>query len=200
MDLFGRDAAVNLLPHDGEAIYFGEILDEAEEQRFFEALLESIAWKHDEAVIFGKRIVTAREVAWYGDEEYSYTYSGTTKTAARWTSELAELKALVEDVSGDTYNSCLLNLYHDGSEGMAWHSDDEKELSQDSSIASLSLGVARKFSFRHKASRETLSVMLERGSLLVMKGSTQRDWQHCVPKTKKVQTPRINLTFRSMAT
>jgi alkylated DNA repair dioxygenase AlkB len=104
----------------------------------------------------------------------------------------------VERFSGDHFNSCLLNLYHDGSEGMGWHSDDERALGKDSSIASVSLGVERKFSFRHKETRETLSVMLEPGSLLVMKGATQRHWQHCVPKTKKVTTPRINLTFRSM--
>jgi len=198
MDLFGHDPAENLLPHDGESYYFGPILDADEESRFFSKLFESIPWRHDEAVMFGKRIVTARKVAWYGDRDFSYTYSGTTKAALPWTPELAELKARVEGLSGDEFNSCLLNLYHDGGEGMGWHSDDERSLGRDSSIASLSLGVERKFSFRHKETRETLSMMLERGSLLLMKGSTQTHWQHCVPKTKKVTTPRINLTFRAM--
>lgn len=197
MDLFGNDPAENLLPRDGVVNYHGEILDVGEEERFFRALLEKVPWKNDEAVIFGKHIVTARKVAWYGDCRFSYTYSGTTKQALAWIPELRALKELVEERSGDQFNSCLLNLYHDGSEGMAWHSDDEKALGKDTSIASLSLGVERKFSFRHKESRETVSVMLERGSLLVMKGSTQSHWQHCVPKTKKVSEPRINLTFRS---
>lgn len=198
MDLFGNDPTENLLPRDGVVNYYGAILEATAEARYFQALLETIPWKSDETVIFGKRIVTARKVAWYGDERFSYTYSGTTKMALPWSDELAKLKAAVERFSGDHFNSCLLNLYHDGSEGMGWHSDDERALGKDSSIASVSLGVERKFSFRHKETRETLSVMLEPGSLLVMKGATQRHWQHCVPKTTKVTTPRINLTFRSM--
>lgn len=198
MDLFGNDPAKNLLPSDGVVNYHGAILDHAEEHRFFLALRESIPWKSDETVMFGKRIVTSRKVAWYGDEPFAYTYSGTTKTALPWTAELAELKVLVEASSGDRFNSCLLNLYHDGSEGMSWHSDDESTLVRDSAIASLSLGAERKFSFRHKESHDKVSLMLERGSLLVMKGSTQRHWQHCLPKTRKVAQPRINLTFRMM--
>lgn len=198
MDLFGNDPANNLLPSDGVVNYHGAILEHAEERRFFLALRESIPWKSDETVMFGKRIVTSRKVAWYGDEPFAYTYSGTTKTALPWTDELADLKVLVEGSSGDRFNSCLLNLYHDGSEGMSWHSDDESTLVRDSAIASLSLGAERKFSFRHKESRDRVSLMLERGSLLVMKGSTQRHWQHCLPKTRKVAQPRINLTFRMM--
>ena len=96
------------------------------------------------------------------------------------------------------FNSCLLNLYHSGDEGMSWHSDDEKDLEENSAIASLSLGAERKFSFRHKQSKETVALMLEHGSLLVMKDITQTHWHHQLPKTKKVTQPRINLTFRSM--
>ena len=115
-----------------------------------------------------------------------------------WTPELLELKAIVESICGRTFNSCLLNLYHTGEEGMAWHSDDEKTLEPDGAIASLSLGAERKFSFRHRKTRETISLQLEPGSLLVMHGATQTHWMHALPKTKKVMVPRVNLTFRTM--
>ena len=138
-------------------------------------------------------------MAWYGDSDFSYTYSGTTKQALPWTAELLELKALVERITGGSFNSCLLNLYHNGSEGMAWHSDDEKALEKHSGIASLTLGAERKFAFRHKRTKATVSLLLEHGSLLMMKDETQTHWLHRLPPTKKVATPRINLTFRTMA-
>jgi alkylated DNA repair dioxygenase AlkB len=137
-------------------------------------------------------------VAWYGDIGYSYRYSGTSKTACAWTCELLELKELVQNQTNSTFNSCLLNLYRDGNEGMSWHSDDEKALGKDSTIASLSLGAERKFALRHKRTGETVSVVLEDGSLLLMKGATQTYWQHSLPKSKKITTPRINLTFRTI--
>lgn len=108
------------------------------------------------------------------------------------------LKSIVERIAGKRFNSCLLNLYHTGEEGMAWHGDDEKTLEPDGAIASLSLGAERKFSFRHRKTRETVSIRLEAGSLLVMHGATQTYWMHALPKTKKVMAPRVNLTFRTM--
>ena len=161
-------------------------------------LLEHIEWRNDEAVIFGRHIITKRKVAWYGDDNYSYAYSGKTRQALAWTKELLELKSRVESLIKARFNSCLLNLYHTGEEGMAWHSDDEKTLEKDGAIASLSLGAERKFSFRHRKTRQTISVQLEPGSLLVMHGVTQDHWLHSLPKTKKVMSPRINLTFRTM--
>jgi alkylated DNA repair dioxygenase AlkB len=189
-----------LLPCDGETVYLGPVLTRAEADRSFAILRDTIAWSRDEIVLFGKRIVTAREVAWYGDPGCSYTYSGTTKEPLPWTPELNPLKALVEDRSGASFNSCLLNLYHHGGEGMAWHSDDEKEIIRHSAIASLSLGAERRFRFKHKRQPElTAEVVLEHGSLLIMSGATQVNWQHCLPKTKRVAEPRINLTFRRIA-
>jgi alkylated DNA repair dioxygenase AlkB len=149
-------------------------------------------------VIYGKHLVTSRKVAWYGDHNFSYTYSGTTKRALLWTKELLDLKKIVERYSGVTFNSCLLNLYHNGSEGMAWHSDDEKALGKNTNIASLSFGAERKFSFKHKRTKESVSLVLESGSLLMMKGSTQSHWMHRLPPTTKVSRPRINLTFRTI--
>lgn len=198
MDLFGNDPTANLLPCDGTVNYFGPVLTVSEVRRHYDALLRDIPWKHDEAVIFGKRIVTARKVAWYGDSDFSYTYSGTTKQALDWTPELAELKTLVESLAGSRFNSCLLNLYHNGGEGMAWHSDDEKSLVRNSAIASLSLGAEREFRFKHKRDGLKTSVLLESGSLLVMRNATQSHWLHSIPKSKKVISPRINLTFRTM--
>ncbi|WKN30149.1 alpha-ketoglutarate-dependent dioxygenase AlkB [Porifericola rhodea] len=199
MDLFNQGEDVNLLPYDGIVNYHGLIMSQEEADHYYERLLYDIAWKNDEAVIFGKHIITKRKVAWYGDENYAYTYSNTTKEALAWTPELLELKQKVEEHSATRYNSCLLNLYHDGGEGMAWHSDDEKALEKDGSIASVSLGAVRKFAFKHKENKQTVSMLLEHGSLLLMKGSTQTNWLHRLPPTKKVKKPRINLTFRRMA-
>jgi len=196
MDLF--NTTPNILPFDGKAIYYGPILSQAETESYYQKLLDDIQWENDKAVIFGKTIITKRKVAWYGDQPFSYTYSKVTKSALAWTSELVTLKAKVEEHSGETFNSCLLNLYHSGEEGMAWHSDAEKALKKNGAIASLSLGAERKFAFKHKETKDTVSVVLAKGSLLIMKGSTQKHWLHRLPPTKKVKTPRINLTFRTI--
>jgi len=200
MDLFNTvpDEALNLLPHGGIVNYYGQIWSHHEANRYLDNLLNNIDWKNDEAVLFGKRIITKRKVAWYGDQDFDYTYSNTTKRALRWTAELAELKSIVEVKTGETFNSCLLNLYYSGEEGMAWHSDGEKTLKKDGAIASLSFGVARKFAFKHKTSKETVALVLEHGSLLVMKGSTQSQWLHRLPTTLLVSKPRVNLTFRTI--
>lgn len=200
MDLFNQieDEPINLLSKDGRVDYYGVLLPLSAADHYFENLLNHIEWKNDEAIIFGKRIVTKRKVAWYGDKPFQYTYSKTTKTALPWTKELFKLKALVEDKTGETYNSCLLNLYHNGSESMAWHSDAERDLKKNGAIASLSLGAQRKFSFKHKRSKESVSLILQHGSLLVMKGTTQTHWLHRLPPTKTVSTPRVNLTFRTI--
>lgn len=198
MDLFSDDTLSNLLPYDGVVNYYGRVLNKEQSDRFSELLLNTIEWKHDEAVILGKRIITARKVAWYGEQPFSYTYSGTTKQAIPWTKELLALKQITEHTTGHTFNSCLLNLYHSGNEGMAWHSDGETMLQKNGAIASFSFGAERKFSFKHKQTKETVSLLLEHGSLLVMKGETQTHWLHRLPPTVKVKRPRINLTFRTI--
>jgi alkylated DNA repair dioxygenase AlkB len=197
VDLF-QTPFPNLLPCEGLATYHGRILLDAAAWNYYATLLSIVPWQHDEVIIFGKRIVTAREVAWYGDPRLAYTYSGSTKQPLPWTKELLELKSLAEHHTGLSFNSCLLNLYHDGSEGMGWHSDNEKTIAPNSGIASLSFGAERRFAFRHKQTKETVSLLLEHGSLLLMAGTTQTHWHHRLPPTKKVTTPRINLTFRMM--
>ena len=192
------DSSQNLLPYQGCVHYYGQIMDSTLADHYLHRLLESIAWQNDLAVIFGKTIVTKRKVAWYADQDFSYTYSKTTKQALPWTPELLALKALVEAKTGETFNACLLNLYHSGEEGMAWHSDAERELKQHAAIASLSLGAERKFAFKHKHTQEKVELVLAHGSLLVMKDETQSYWLHRLPPTKKVLDLRVNLTFRMM--
>ncbi len=200
MDLFSSliDEKANLLSGDGVVNYFGVILPKPQADHYFERLMSAIEWKNDEVIVLGKHIVTQRKIAWYADSEYTYTYSNTTRRALVWTRELLELKALVEDKLNEKFNSCLLNLYHSGEEGVSWHSDGEKYLKREGAIASLSFGAARRFCFKHKRTKEKVEQVLDHGSLLVMKGQTQLNWLHSLPKSKKIHTPRINLTFRTI--
>ena len=200
MDLFSQfdDSPKNLLPKDGTVNYYGIVLSKIEADNYYNILLNSIEWKNDEAIVFGKLIITKRKVAWYANQSFEYSYSNRTKIALIFTKELLALKALVEKETNETYNSCLLNLYHNGSEGMTWHSDGEKNLKKNGAIASLSLGSERKFGFKHKETKETVYKILEHGSLLVMKNETQTHWLHRLPPTKILHRPRINLTFRTI--
>lgn len=200
LDLFSNhsDKNTNLLPRDGEAYYYGQIIPAAQADELLKILLAEIAWRQDEAIIFGKKILTKRKVAWYGDRPFEYTYSRTTKLALPWTTTLLEIKKKVESISGDTFNSCLLNYYHNGTEGMAWHSDGEPDLLKDGPIGSLSFGAARKFAFKHKATGLKVSQILPHGSLLMMRGTTQTHWLHRLPPVAGVVHPRVNLTFRTI--
>ena len=200
MDLFNQEtgSSKNLLPKDGTVNYYGKLLNTEASNHFYNCLLNTIDWKNDQAIIFGKLIITKRKVAWYGDTDFEYSYSKITKRALTWTPELLELKSLIETATGETFNSCLLNLYHTGEEGMAWHSDAEKDLKKNGAIGSLSFGAERKFAFKHKQTKETVSIKLEHGSLLLMKDTTQTHWVHKLPPTKLISRPRINLTFRTI--
>ncbi|MFN8436260.1 MAG: alpha-ketoglutarate-dependent dioxygenase AlkB [Cytophagales bacterium] len=192
------DPTQNHLPQDGTVHYYGKILSSEKADYFYEKLLSTIDWKNDEAIIYGKKYVTKRKVAWYGSDPFAYTYSKTTKTALLWTEELEELKKIIENLTQETFNSCLLNLYHNGTEGMAWHSDAEKDLKKNGTIASLSLGAERRFDFKHLQTNQLVHLYLEHGSLLLMKDSTQTHWQHRLPTSQKIISPRINLTFRTI--
>jgi alkylated DNA repair dioxygenase AlkB len=198
MDLFSDNQITNLLPYDGTVFYYGTVIPQAEANHYFNQLYNTIEWRNDEAIVFGKHFITARKVAWYGTEEYNYSYSNTTKKALPWTNELLALKALAEQTTKATYNSCLLNLYHNGSEGMSWHSDAEKMLQKEGSIASFTFGAERKFAFKHKLTKDTTSIVLQDGSLLEMKNNTQTHWLHRLPPSRLIKTPRINLTFRTI--
>ncbi len=200
MQLFDieADPRHNHLPYDGTVQYYGKVIQEMVADDYFEKLMQNIAWENDQAIILGRQITTKRKVAWYGDQGYEYTYSNVNRYALPWTVELLELRQRVEQLTGERFNSCLLNLYHTGEEGMAWHSDDETDLKKNGAIASLSFGAERKFAFKHKQSKEKVELYLQHGSLLVMKDTTQSHWLHRLPPTKKVTTARINLTFRTI--
>jgi alkylated DNA repair dioxygenase AlkB len=193
-----NDSTINLLPEGGTVNYYGKIFSQEDSNSYFEKLLKNIDWKNDEAVIYGKRIITARKAAWYGNKEYNYTYSNTTKQALVWTEELIQLKQIIEEKTSETFNSCLLNLYHNGDEAMAWHSDGEKTLKENGAIASMSFGAERIFQFKHKQTNNQIQLLLEHGSLLIMKDETQKHWLHRLAKSSKIKTPRINLTFRTI--
>jgi len=190
----------NILPQDGIALYYEKIVNDEEIKGLYDALLNNIHWENERVIMFGKEIVTKRKVAFFSDPSISYRYASKTKIGLPWTSSLLIIKNIVESITKESYNACLLNLYHNGEESMGWHSDNEKEIIANSSIASLSLGANRKFSFKHKVSKETVSIELEDGSLLEMKGSVQAHWWHALLKSKKVTAARINLTFRQMHT
>ena len=187
-----------ILAKDGRAEYLNRFYDTETADGLFNNLLDSLTWESDELFMFGKLVRTARKVAWVGDPECLYTYSGVQKKPQPWSQELAQMRNKLEQFTGHSYNSCLLNLYHTGDEGMGWHSDNERELDSAAPIASISLGVRRKFAFRHKHDKTTNSVFLEHGSLLIMHPPIQEYWQHSLLKTKTVTSPRINLTFRKI--
>jgi alkylated DNA repair dioxygenase AlkB len=189
---------LNILPKDGRAYYYPNIFDEQRSQWLMTQLQESLTWESDQLIMFGKVVTTRRKVAWVGDSKCSYTYSGVQKIPQAWTSDLLLIKEQLEAMAQSEFNSCLLNFYHDGDDGMGWHSDDEKELNPHSPIASLSLGARRKFAFRHKEDKETISLFLEGGSALLMHAPTQEYWQHALLKTKTASDARINLTFRNI--
>ena len=188
----------NLLPKDGTVHYYGKIFTEEQSEIYYVKLLNEINWQHDVVKIFGKEIITKRKVAFLGDEGISYKYSGKNKIAENWLKFILEIKSTVEQISGEKFNACLLNYYHNGSEAMSWHSDNEKEILKHSAIASVSFGAERKFGFKHNFSKEEIFLMLENGSLLIMKDETQIYWKHKLYTNAKITEPRINLTFRTI--
>lgn len=187
-----------ILNRDGKAIYFGPVLDYISSRLLFDKLEKEIAWQRDKVMMFGKVLETTRLVSWYGKKKFTYKYSNKEKVALPYPQVLEDIHSMVEKITGQTYNSCLLNFYQDGSQAMSWHSDNEREIEGDSSICSLSLGAERKFKFKHNKTGQVIDIWLENGSVLDMSGEIQRHWKHCLPKTKKVTAPRINLTFRKM--
>lgn len=198
MDLFSttRHGGENLLPGDGVLNDFGALFPPQVAERLFAKLFAEVPWRPDRVRIGGRVITTARQVAWYGEADFPYTYSGVTRRALPLSDVLRRIRGRVEERTGVTFNSCLLNLYRDGSEGMAWHRDSERELCQPVVIASLSLGATRRFAVRHLESRRRRELSLFNGQLILMGGGMQAHWQHCVPKQAGVTRPRINLTFR----
>ncbi len=196
--LFPFDKNINLLPKDGLHYYDQDLLEPEKALAFIPKLLKEVNFKNDESIIFGKHYVMNRLTGWVGDDSFFYGYSQIKRQADPWTKSLLRLRYLVEKSTGQRYNSCLLNYYPTGEDGMGWHADNEKELGINPVIASLSLGAERKFSLKHIETKEKVDLQLVNGSLLVMSGVIQHHWKHSLPKTKKVNIPRMNLTFRNI--
>lgn len=182
---------------DANVIIYRTLFSEKKNDRLFHELLENINWKQESIKLYGKSIPIPRLTAWYGDSDKSYTYSKISMTPEVWNPTLLQIKSKIEDLSGVEFNSVLLNLYRNGSDGVAWHSDDEPELGENPVIGSVSFGATRRFMFRHKHQTELRKqIELTHGSFLIMSDSTQHFWQHQVPKTSKQVGSRVNLTFR----
>jgi alkylated DNA repair dioxygenase AlkB len=185
----------NLLPHGGTVFYYPDFLTQNEADHYFKTLKEKTDWQQYTIRIFGKQVLQPRLSAWVGDKNYAY--SGKSLTAAAWSTDLLELKSRLQKFLSENFNSVLLNLYRDGSDSMGWHRDNEKELGQEPVIASLSFGAEREFRLRdHQTKKEIIKITPQHGSLIVMKGQTQTNWEHGLPKTAKIKSERINLTFR----
>ncbi|NAS29719.1 alpha-ketoglutarate-dependent dioxygenase AlkB [Flavobacteriaceae bacterium R38] len=179
--------------------YFPDFFNTTESDRYFNLLKDETPWQQDDITVFGKTYPQPRLTSLYGNNAKPYTYSNITMHPNLFTKELLEIKKATEAVSGTQFTSCLLNLYRNGQDSNGWHADNEPELGKNPVIASLSFGAERWFHLKHRKNKELKTkLLLENGSLLIMKGETQHQWLHQIPKTKKQIEPRINLTFRTI--
>lgn len=194
--LFPQDKIVFDLP-DAEIIYYPGFFNAAESAVLFQDLLNNIPWQQDEITIFGKTHNQPRLTCLFGNEGKTYSYSNITMKPHPWNALLMPLKARIERVTGVHFSTVLLNLYRNGSDSNGWHADDEKELGQNPTIGSVSFGAERYFHLKHRFKKDLKQkILLQNGSLLLMKGTTQHYWLHQIPKTAKPTPARINLTFR----
>ena len=186
----------NIHLEDAQLKIMDTFLDPIESDRYFKFFMQNIKWAGGTIKIFGKEYEIPRMQAWYGDKSANYSYSGLDLEPLEWLPEILEIKTEVENYCQTSFNSVLFNLYRNGKDSNGWHSDNEKELGPEPIIASISLGQERPFKLKHKTKDLKHSMNLSDGSLLLMEGSTQKHWKHCIPKSSKMLNPRINLTFR----
>lgn len=192
-----KQEPLNLLSSHGEAIFYPVFFTAEESNRYFPDLLNEIKWKQEPIKIFGKEVMQPRLTAWYGDTDKAYSYSGITMQPNTWTETLKAIKQKIEPVAGVKFTNALLNLYRDGNDSMGWHRDNEKELGNQPIIGSVSFGETRTFQFRnYKTKKDLISLELNNGSFLLMRGDTNHYWEHSIPKTKQAKKERINITFR----
>ncbi len=187
--------AGEILPYDGSAVFHPDFLSLEEADSFLSLVVETTTWEEQTLTMFGKQVREPRLSAWVSDG-LSYTYSRSTRQPIPWTPVLDDIRQRCESVTSAQFNSVLANLYRDGQDHMGWHADDEPANGPHPVIASVSLGATRRFDLRHNESKETISVPLTHGSLLVMSQQSQLKWKHRIAKTTRVPTPRVNLTFR----
>jgi alkylated DNA repair dioxygenase AlkB len=196
LDLFGSAAHHPQWPEDIMEYHSG-IFSRAESIHFLQNLIDSVTWEQRIVTMYGKQIITPRLTAWYGDPGKNYAYTGGRFKALPWTEALRTIKGRVEPIAGRSFNSVLLNYYRDANDSVAWHSDNETELGPQPLVGSVSFGQVRRFDVRLKTDHtRKYAINLESGSLLLMKGNLQRDWEHRIAKSTKPMTARLNLTFR----
>jgi alkylated DNA repair dioxygenase AlkB len=186
----------NILPYDGDAILIDDHGAEFDWPAITRTLIDTIPWQVETARIFGREMPIPRMTAWFGDGGYSY--SGILHLPAPFPAIIERLRERAEALSGASFNAALANLYRSGRDSVGWHSDHEAGLGNRPTIASLSLGGERRFQFRHRETKQTITLGLRLGQWLIMAGETQRFWVHQVPKTAAAAAPRVNLSFRHM--
>lgn len=192
----GRLLAERIPMSDADVLLYRGVFPALRQERLYRALLDEVAWEQHVIKVFGRSVAAPRLSAWYGDPGAGYSYSGMRLEPLSWNPTLLEIKMIVEALAETEFNSALLNLYRDGRDSVGWHSDAEPELGRNPVIASVSLGAVRRFMFQHKKRGTRVSLDLEPGSVLLMRGPTQHQWRHQLPKTRKPVGRRINLTFR----
>lgn len=198
-DLFVEDAQLGRIPMQDAEVFYLRYLELAQPDALvLEQLIAEVPWRSEHVVVWGKKLVQPRLIAWYGDAGKSYAYSGIQLQPMPWTPTLLDIKTRIEQAVASPFNSVLLNYYRDNQDSMGFHSDDEPELGERPVIGSLSLGAERTFIMKHKTSKVVQSVHLRlgSGSVLLMRGDTQRHWKHGIPKETRRCGPRVNLTFR----
>lgn len=205
LDIFGNIENENLavdkkdglvcIPN-GEYIYLPNFFSRAESDHYFQKFKNNILWKQESMNMYGKQVLFPRLTSWYGDSDKPYSFSGITLEPNPWNTELLEIKKRIETITKTNFNSVLLNQYRNGNDSISWHTDAEKELGSNPIIGSVNFGATRKFQLRHIQTKQQIELQLAHGSLLIMRGELQHFWQHQVPKTTKIVTERINLTFR----
>lgn len=192
---------VNILPHPAEALFYPDFFTAEESDSYLKYLSDDIPWIQEPITMFGKKIMQPRLTAFFGDSGMNYAYSGLTMQAEEWTAPLIAIKEKLESKCNTVFNVCLLNYYRDGRDHMGWHRDNERSLGSSPIIASVSFGAKRIFQFRNYEEKiPVISLEPEHGSLLLMKGETQKLWEHRLSKTSLPVDPRINLTFRFVHT
>jgi alkylated DNA repair dioxygenase AlkB len=197
VSLFKLADEVNILPFDGEVLFYPHFLSPQESNEYFDYMLQTLPWKQDKIRIYDKEVLQPRLTAYYGDTNKNLSYSGTTMHPNPWTEQLTVLKLKTETIAGVSFTNALFNLYRDGKDSVSWHRDNEKYLGVNPIIGSVSLGATRTFQFRYYKDKSIVrSIELTAGSLLIMRGTTQHFWEHQVPKTNKRIGARINITFR----
>lgn len=200
LDIFGTSSNPNdpIKINGGEYIYLPNFLNLVKANNFMSSFIEEIDWNQEGMMMYGKYVKFPRLTAWYGENDKPYSFSGITLQPKSWNNELLEIKKLIEPIAKTSFNSVLLNRYRDGSDSISWHTDAEKELGRNPIIASINFGAERVFQLRHMKTQERIDILLKHGSLLIMLGELQHNWQHQIPKTKKVIGERVNLTFRTI--